>query len=183
MTLMSRLARAEPAPPNRTPTDPASADQAQGRSWSDHRRRRGAAVNDARALVEAVVSNEIISHLDWLLTLLSAAGDPDVKQKLLDGHEAEGETFRVHPDEYDFLPYLTGQAEHGPRTEFFYLSHDGELVAMRSDNWALVTRLSTVADAWIALTAAMDWIRSPSAKTIVVDTARTGIPNSAAAPP
>jgi arylsulfatase len=85
-----------------------------------------------------VVSNEIISHLDWLPTLLSAAGEPEIKQGLLDGHEATGKTFRVHLDGYDFLPYLTGQAEHGPRTEFFYFSDDGDLVAMRYDNWKLV---------------------------------------------
>ena len=30
-----------------------------------------------------VVSNEIISHMDWMPTLLAAAGDPDVKEKLL----------------------------------------------------------------------------------------------------
>ena len=35
-----------------------------------------------------VVSNEMISHMDWLPTLVAAAGDPDVKEKLLVGHEA-----------------------------------------------------------------------------------------------
>ncbi len=84
------------------------------------------------------ISNEIISHLDWLPTLLSAAGDAEIKQKLLDGHEAGDKTFRVHLDGYDFLPYLTGQAERGPRVEFFYFSDDGDLVAMRYDNWKLV---------------------------------------------
>ena len=84
------------------------------------------------------VSNEIISHLDWLPTLLSAAGEPDITQKLFDGHEADGKTFRVHLDGYDQLPYLTGEAERGPRTEFFYFSDDGDLVAMRYDNWKLV---------------------------------------------
>ena len=85
-----------------------------------------------------VVSNEIISHLDWLPTLLSAAGEPDIKHKLLQGHEDDGKTFRVHLDGYDFLSYLTGQAERGPRVEFFYFSDDGDLVAMRYDNWKLV---------------------------------------------
>jgi arylsulfatase len=85
-----------------------------------------------------VVSNEVISHLDWLPTLLAAAGEPDVKQKLLEGHEAAGKSFRVHLDGYDFLPYLTGAAEHGPRVEFYYFSDDGDLVAMRYDNWKLV---------------------------------------------
>jgi arylsulfatase len=84
------------------------------------------------------VSNEVVSHLDWLPTFLSAAGDPDVKDKLLAGHEAAGKTFRVHLDGYDLMPYLTGEADEGPRKEFFYFSDDGDLVALRYDNWKLV---------------------------------------------
>lgn len=84
------------------------------------------------------VANGIVSHLDWLPTLLSAAGDPDVKQKLLAGHEAGGKTFRVHLDGYDLMPYLTGDVQESPRTEFFYFSDDGDLVALRYDNWKLV---------------------------------------------
>ena len=84
------------------------------------------------------VSNEIISHMDWLPTFLSAAGAPEVKTQLLEGYEAAGKTFRVHLDGYDFLPYLTGETDTGPRTEFFYFSDDGDLVAMRYDNWKLV---------------------------------------------
>jgi arylsulfatase len=79
------------------------------------------------------VSSEIISHMDWLPTLLSAAGEPDIKQKLLDGHQADGKSFRVHLD-----GYLTGEADRGPRMEFFYFSDDGDLVAMRYDNWKVV---------------------------------------------
>jgi arylsulfatase len=79
------------------------------------------------------VSSEIISHMDWLPTLLSAAGEPDIKQKLLDGHQADGKSFRVHLD-----GYLTGEADRGPRLEFFYVSDDGDLVAMRYDNWKVV---------------------------------------------
>jgi arylsulfatase A-like enzyme len=85
-----------------------------------------------------VVSNEIISHMDWMPTFLAAAGDPGVKDKLLVGHEAAGKTFKVHLDGYDFLPYLTGETDKGPRVEFFYFSDDGDLVATRYDNWKLV---------------------------------------------
>ena len=84
------------------------------------------------------VANGIVSHLDWLPTLLSAAGDPDVKQKLLAGYEAGGKTFRVHLDGYDLMPYLTGGVQESPRTEFFYFSDDGDMVALRYDNWKLV---------------------------------------------
>ncbi|MDX2091478.1 MAG: arylsulfatase [Kofleriaceae bacterium] len=84
------------------------------------------------------VSNEIISHLDWLPTFLAAAGDPDIKQKLLDGHEAAGKTFKVHLDGDNLLPFLTGQEEHSPRKGFIYFSDDGDLVALRFDNWKVV---------------------------------------------
>ena len=60
------------------------------------------------------VSNEIVSGHDWCPTLLAAAGDPDVKEKLLKGHEAAGKTFKVHLDGYNQLPYLTGQAGQEP---------------------------------------------------------------------
>jgi arylsulfatase A-like enzyme len=84
------------------------------------------------------VSNEIISHMDWLPTLVAAGGEPGIKDKLLDGHEAGRKTFKVHLDGFNFLPYLTGDEDRGPRESFFYFSDDGDLVAMRYDNWKLV---------------------------------------------
>lgn len=84
------------------------------------------------------VSNEIVSHLDWLPTFLAAAGEPEIKDKLKRGHQAAGKEFKVHLDGYNLLPYLTGQQESSPRTEFFYFSDDGDLTALRYDNWKLV---------------------------------------------
>ncbi len=84
------------------------------------------------------VANEIASHLDWLPTLVAAAGDPDVKEKLKAGHAVGDRTFKVHLDGYNLLPYLTGGAERSPRQEFFYFNDDGDLVALRYDNWKLV---------------------------------------------
>ncbi len=97
------------------------------------------------------VLNGIVSHMDWLPTLLAAAGEPAIKDKLLDGYEAGDTTFKVHLDGYDLLPYLTGKADQSPRTEFFYFSDDGDLVAMRYDNWKLVfmeQRLSGTLQVW-----------------------------------
>ena len=91
-----------------------------------------------RKIPAGTVSNEIVSHLDWLPTLVSAAGDPDVKEKLLEGHEVGDKTFRVHLDGYDLVPYLTGEVEKSPRQDFFYFSDDGDLVALRYDNWKMV---------------------------------------------
>jgi arylsulfatase len=89
-------------------------------------------------IAAGVVSNEIISHLDWLPTLVAAGGDPDIREKLLEGHQAGSKSFRVHLDGYNLLPYLTGEAAASPRTEFFYFSDDGDLVALRYDNWKVV---------------------------------------------
>jgi arylsulfatase A-like enzyme len=89
-------------------------------------------------IAPGTVCNDIMSHLDWLPTLLAAAGEPDIKEKLKAGHQAGNKTFKVHLDGYNFLPYLTGKAEQSPRVEFFYFSDDGDLTALRYDNWKLV---------------------------------------------
>jgi arylsulfatase len=84
------------------------------------------------------VSNEIVQHHDWLPTFLAAVGEPDVKEKLLRGHLADGRTFKVHIDGYDLLPYLTGREAKSPRTGLIYFDDDGDLVALRYDNWKVV---------------------------------------------
>jgi len=84
------------------------------------------------------VLNEPMSHMDWLPTLVAAAGMPDIKERLLTGYTAGNKTFKVHLDGYNFLPYLTGQESKGPRTGFFYFSDDGGLTGLRYDNWKFV---------------------------------------------
>ncbi|MBU8897259.1 arylsulfatase [Corallococcus sp. M34] len=84
------------------------------------------------------VSNDIISHHDWMPTFLAAAGEPDIQQKLLKGYKAGEKTFKLHLDGYNLLPYLTGEAPKSPRDGFIYFSDDGDLVAMRFDNWKMV---------------------------------------------
>ncbi|MFT4518379.1 MAG: arylsulfatase A-like enzyme [Halioglobus sp.] len=84
------------------------------------------------------VSNEIMSHLDWVPTLMAAAGVKNIAAKLRKGYTAGSKQFKVHLDGYNFVPYLTGKKEKGPRKEFFYFSDDGLLVASRVDDWKLV---------------------------------------------
>ena len=84
------------------------------------------------------VSNEIMHHMDWLPTFLAAAGDPDVKEQLLTGHSAIGRNYKVHLDGYNFLPFLTGETETGPRKEIFYFSDDGDLTALRYNDWKMI---------------------------------------------
>ena len=99
-----------------------------------------------------MVSNDIMSHMDWLPTFLAAAGQPDVKAKLKKGGvKAIGRTYRVHLDGYNFLPYLTGEAKEGPREEIFYFSDDGDLTALRYEDWKLIfmeQRVEATLKAW-----------------------------------
>ncbi|WP_230686818.1 arylsulfatase [Catellatospora vulcania] len=84
------------------------------------------------------ISNEIVSHLDLLPTLLAAAGEPDIVEKCEAGHDAAGKHFQVHLDGFNLLPYLLGEDPHSPREGFFYFSDDGDLTALRFDNWKVV---------------------------------------------
>jgi arylsulfatase len=85
-----------------------------------------------------VVSNEIVQHHDWLPTLLAAAGEADVVDELKGGHSVGDTTYKVHIDGYNLLPYLTGDAEKSPRQGLVYFSDDGDVLAMRFDNWKIV---------------------------------------------
>ena len=80
------------------------------------------------------VINGIMSHEDWTPTLLAAAGEPGVKEKLLKGYVANGRTFKVHLDGYDQRPMLSGT---GPsaRQEIFYFDDNGNLNAVRVRDW------------------------------------------------
>jgi arylsulfatase len=84
------------------------------------------------------VSNEIMSHLDWMPTLVAAAGDAELKDKLLKGTRIGRKQSKLHLDGYNFLPYLTGQAENGPRREFHYLNDEGMPVGVRVGDWKIV---------------------------------------------
>jgi arylsulfatase len=84
------------------------------------------------------VANGIVQHHDWLPTFLAMAGAPEVVDKLKTGYRAIGRTYRNHIDGYNLLPYLTGQVDKSPRNLFFYFSDDGDVIALRFDNWKIV---------------------------------------------
>jgi arylsulfatase len=84
------------------------------------------------------VLNGIVAHNDWFVTLLSAAGAPDIADRLRGGAELSGTRYRVHLDGHDLLPYLTGEVGDSPRSHFFYVSDDGDLTAVRFQNWKIV---------------------------------------------
>jgi arylsulfatase A-like enzyme len=82
--------------------------------------------------------NGIVSHNDWFVTLLAAVGDTDIADRLKAGAELNGATYKVYLDGHNQLPYLTGAVDKSPRQFFFYVSDDGDLTALRYDNWKVV---------------------------------------------
>lgn len=84
------------------------------------------------------ISNDIVQHHDWLPTFLAMAGDTEVVVKLKHGYKAIGRTYKNHIDGFNLLPYLTGEITESPRNVYFYFSDDGDMLAMRYDNWKLV---------------------------------------------
>jgi arylsulfatase len=83
------------------------------------------------------VSNEVFSHTDMLPTLAAAAGEPDAVEKLKKGYTSGKKTFKVHVDGYNLLPFLRGEVKENPRKGFLYWSDDGDLMALRVNNWKM----------------------------------------------
>ena len=77
------------------------------------------------------VLNGIVSHVDMFPTLLAAAGNPNVTAELLAGRKVDGKGFKVHLDGYNMIPYVTGQVKESPRDAVFYVSDDGDVIAVR----------------------------------------------------
>ena len=91
------------------------------------------------------MSNEIVGHHDWMPTLLAAAGDAGHQGAAARGYTVGDRTYKVHLDGYNLLPYLTGQEVKSPRPGFIYFSDDGDLMALRYDNWKMVFAATAVA--------------------------------------
>jgi arylsulfatase len=85
-----------------------------------------------------VTLNGIVSHEDWLPTFAAAAGDTDIKEKLLKGVTINGRSYKNHLDGFNQLDYLSGKAKESPRTDFIYVNDDGQIVALRHDAWKAV---------------------------------------------
>jgi arylsulfatase len=98
------------------------------------------------------VSNEIVSHLDWAPTILAAAGEPDIVEKCKKGHKVGSKTFKVHLDGHNLIPHLTGKDPQSPRKGFLYFTDDGDVAALRYDNWKmcfLEQRAQGTLDIWV----------------------------------
>jgi len=82
--------------------------------------------------------NGIVSHEDWLPTFAAAAGDTDVKERLLKGTTINGRNYKNHLDGYNLLDYLSGKTKVSPRNQFIYVNDDGQIVAIRYADWKVV---------------------------------------------
>ena len=81
---------------------------------------------------------EMAAHLDWVPTLMAAVGEPDIKEKLMEGHEIDGTEYKVHLDGFNLLPHLKGESDTTGREEFFYWNDGGQLVSLRRNDWKMV---------------------------------------------
>ncbi|MEP1200279.1 arylsulfatase [Tateyamaria sp.] len=79
---------------------------------------------------EGQVSNGIFAGLDWMPTLVAAAGGPDnLPEALLEGYEG----YQVHLDGYNQLSFLTGETESNRSEIVYYEGQD--LQAVRYNDW------------------------------------------------
>ena len=87
---------------------------------------------------EGSINNEIVHHMDWLPTFAAIAGEPEIKEKLKEGGvQAIGREYKVHLDGYNIMPLLIGETDKSPREEIFYFTDDGDLAALRWNDWKL----------------------------------------------
>ena len=92
------------------------------------------------------ITNELMSHNDWIPTLCSIAGEPDIVNKCVKGYQANGHTYKVHLDGYDQSKFLTSvegtvgknNGVKSARDNFFYSNDDGLLVAYRKGDYKYV---------------------------------------------
>jgi arylsulfatase len=66
------------------------------------------------------------------------AGEPDIVEKCKKGHKAGNKTFKVHLDGYNLMAHLTGKDPKSPRKGFFYFTDEGDVAALRYDNFKVV---------------------------------------------
>ena len=84
------------------------------------------------------VYNEMFAHYDLIPTFAAGGGDPDIVAKCRNGAQIAGKTFKVHLDGHNLIPFFKGDAKELPRKDFIYWNDDGQLVAIRVDNWKSV---------------------------------------------
>jgi arylsulfatase len=86
----------------------------------------------------STVYNDMFAHEDLIPTFAAAGGDPEVVARCKKGCQSGNKTFKVHLDGYNLMPFFKGEAKESPRKEFIYWSDDGDLFAIRINQWKIV---------------------------------------------
>jgi arylsulfatase A-like enzyme len=84
------------------------------------------------------IYNEMFAHEDFIPTFAAAGGDPDVVARCKKGCQSGNKSFKIHLDGYNLTPFFRGEVQESPRKEFLYWSDDGDLFAIRVQNWKIV---------------------------------------------
>ncbi len=84
------------------------------------------------------VFNGIVSHQDWLPTFLAAAGEPDIKAKLLEGYTVGAQNLQRASRRLRHDAVSERRGDKSPRDSFFYISDDGDILAIRMQDWKVV---------------------------------------------
>jgi arylsulfatase A-like enzyme len=90
--------------------------------------------------LNGAATTRAVTELQFLMlpTFAAAAGDPTIKDELLQGVELNGRRYRNHIDGHNMLDYFTGKVKESPRKDFNYVNDDGQVVAIRYDAWKVV---------------------------------------------
>jgi arylsulfatase len=83
------------------------------------------------------IVNDVCAHEDFIPTFAAAAGDPDLVEKVVKGTTLNGKNFKVHLDGMNLMPFFKGDVKESPRKEFLYWSDDGDLMALRVNQWKI----------------------------------------------
>ncbi|WP_010336823.1 arylsulfatase [Sphingobium yanoikuyae] len=82
---------------------------------------------------ENVATGEFMAMEDWMPTILSALGEPELKDELLKGKTIGSMTYKVHLDGYDQTELLSGKGK-SKRKDFYYFT-ETTLHGLRYGDW------------------------------------------------
>ena len=84
------------------------------------------------------IYNQVFAHEDLIPTFAAAAGNPDIVEQCKHTCKLDNKSFHVHLDGYNLMPFFKGEVAAAPRKEFLYWSDDGDLFALRYNDWKIV---------------------------------------------
>jgi len=118
-----------------------------------------------------IVENGLMSGLDWLPTLVAAAGNPNISEELKEGKTMGGTTYKVHLDGYNQLDFLTGKGPSNRDVIYYFAQH--QLGAVRVGDYKY--RFIDMPNGWFGEVVELGW---PSITNLRLDPfERAGIPS------